>query len=385
MAVFLYLLKTMLVFVTLFALYHVFLKNITFLNLRRWYLVGTLFLSFLIPCISTLLLPKHFHPEPESVLAWIDETVRHFSFTSWLIESWAPDLGNMLATLVLGLVFVLVAVKYTYSLWTVYNFLKGSHLVSKNEQYTLRTGNKGNGCFCFLKTIYLCSPLLNEQNINVILEHEKAHIRQKHYLDICLSAMCDFFFWFCPFIKKFQLAWEEVLECMADREAIRALQIDPIVYQSVLYANVEYSNISTVFNQAFGRSMIAKRLLFISQKPTNNKRVLPHLLFSFIVASVITVSLAFVDTQIFQLQKIKEIRNAGYDLDEVTTGYVLDLYTEKPVNNAIVKGDDTIAVTDNDGFFFMKTSSQLNIRHISYNQKFFFTLQPIYKVCPLVE
>ena len=382
MAVFVYLLKTMLVFVTLFSLYNVFLKNTTFLRLRRWYLIGTLMFSFLIPWVSALLSHQYYHPEPESMMAWIDSTVRNFSFTNWLTESWARNMGNLLVVGVLGAVFVLVGVKYVFSMRTMFRFLKGSHLVSKNEQYTLRTGNKGEGCFCFLKTIYLCSPSLNEQNINIILEHEKAHVRQKHYMDMWLSVICDFFFWFCPFIKQFQRAWEEVLECMADREAIRALQIDPIIYQSALYANMEYSNMSTIFGQAFGRSMIAKRLLFISRKPTNNRRILPRLLFSFVAAGVITVALSFVDTQLFQLQKIKEIRNAGYNLHDITTGYVLDIYTEKPVNNAIVKGDDTIAVTDNDGFFFMKTSSQLNIRHIDYSQTNFFTPQSIYKLCP---
>ena len=369
MAIFVYLLKTMVVFVTLFSLYEVCLKNTTFLRFRRWYLIGTLFLSFLIPWVSTLLLRKYYIPEPDSVMARIDETVRHFTFTNWLTESWVSDSLNMLVILVLGVAFVLVTVKYTFSLREMYRFLMDRHLVSKNEQYTLRTGNNGKGCFCFLKTIYLCIPSLNEQNINIIIEHEKAHIYQKHYIDICLSAVCDFIFWFCPLTKRFQLAWEEVLECLADREAIRVLQIEPIVYQSVLCANTEYSNMSATFNHAFGRSMVAKRLLFISRKPTSAKRLLSRLTFSFIVVSIITSALAFMDTQLFQLQKIKEIRNAGYDLHEVTTGYVLDSNTEKPVTNAIVKGENAIAVTDNDGFFFMKISSQLSIRHVAYNQK----------------
>ena len=367
MTVFVFLMKTMVVFVSLFLLYNVFLKNTTLLRFRRWYLVTTLLLSFLIPWVSTLLLPKYYIPEPDSLLSQIDGMVRHFAFINRLSES--NDLINKMVALVLGVSFVLVTVKYSFSLKAMYSFLKGSHLVSKNKQYTLRTGNKGNGCFCFLKTIYLCSPLLNEQNINIILEHEKAHIQQKHYLDVFLSAICDFFLWFYPFIKQFQLAWEEVLECLADREAIRTLQIEPITYQSILYDNIEYSNMSTAFNHAFGRSLIAKRLLFISRKPTPKRRMLPGLFTSFIAVGIIIVALAFMDTQLFQLRKIKEIRNAGYDLHEVTAGYILDSNTEKPVANAIIKGESAIAVTGNDGFFFMKTSFHLNIRHVEYNQK----------------
>jgi len=370
MAIIVFLLKTMLVFGTLFSLYHLFLKNTTFLRLRRWFLTGIPIFSFVIPYIITLLTPKYFCPESGSVLAWIDGTMRHFAVTNWLMETWGIQLVNILVVSILGLGFALVTVKYAISLWSMYQFLKDSRFVSKNDMYTLRTGNNGNGCFCFLKTIYLCSPSLNEQNLNIILEHEKAHIRQKHYIDIWLSAMCDFFFWYCPFTKQFQLAWEEVLECLADREAIRTLRIEPIVYQSVLYSNMEYSNVYTTINPAFGRSMVAKRVLFISGKPSNIRRLIPNLVFCFVFLGIITTALAVMDVKIFKLQKIIKIRNAGYDLHEVTTGYVLDSYTEKPVIKATIQADHVSAVTDNDGFFFIKkTTSRLSVRHTAYKQK----------------
>jgi len=369
MVIIAFLLKTMLVFTALFLLYNIFLKNTTFLRFRRWYLIGVPVLSFLIPYIITLLSPKYYCPEPGSVLAWIDGTVRHFSGTNWLIETWGIHLVNIIVVSILGLGFVLVTAKYAYSLWTMYQFMKESRFVSKNDRYTIRTGNKGNGCFCFLKTIYLCSPSLNEQNLRIILEHEKAHIRQKHYIDVWLSAMCDFFFWYCPFTKQFQLAWEEVLECLADHEAILSLKIEPIVYQSVLYSSMEYSNAFTNINTAFGRSMVAKRLLFISSKPSKIRRLLPKVVFCFVFLGIIATALVIMDVKISEFQKIIKIRNAGYDLHEVTTGYVLDSNTEKPVIRATVQGDQVSAVTDNDGFFFIKkTSSRLSVQHRAYKQ-----------------
>lgn len=369
MVIIAFLLKTMLVFTALFLLYNIFLKNTTFLRFRRWYLIGVPVFSFLIPYIITLLSPKYYCPEPGSVLAWIDGTVRHFSGTNWLIETWGIHLVNIIVVSILGLGFVLVTAKYAYSLWTMYQFMKESRFVSKNDRYTIRTGNKGNGCFCFLKTIYLCSPSLNEQNLRIILEHEKAHIRQKHYIDVWLSAMCDFFFWYCPFTKQFQLAWEEVLECLADHEAILSLKIEPIVYQSVLYSSMEYSNAFTNINTAFGRSMVAKRLLFISSKPSKIRRLLPKVVFCFVFLGIIATALVIMDVKISEFQKIIKIRNAGYDLHEVTTGYVLDSNTEKPVIRATVQGDQVSAVTDNDGFFFIKkTSSRLSVQHRAYKQ-----------------
>ena len=370
MTIFIYLLKTIVVFVTLFSLYQIFLKDITFLQLRRWYLICTLFLSFLIPCANMLLLPQFYFPEPKSVLARIDDAVRQYAFFSRISESLENNMDNMLVFFVLGTGFVLATIRYIFTLGAIYRFLKESHLISENEQYSLRTGNKGNSCFCFLKTIYLFSPSLNEQNINIILEHEKAHIRQRHYFDMWLSAICDFFFWFCPFIKYFRFAWEEVLECLADREAINTLQIEPIIYQSVLYANMGYSNSLPVFNYAFGRSLVAKRLLFISQKPTHIKRIVPRLLFFFVTVGFMITSLVLLDTQFSRLRKINEIRNTGYDLHEVITGYVVDSDTGKPVTHAIVKGNNAIAITDHDGFFFIeKASSKLSVQHIAYSNE----------------
>jgi hypothetical protein len=331
--------------------------------------MAALFLSFLIPCVSTWLLPTYYYPEAGSFLDRIDGAVRHFAVTGWLAEPWGHHLIDLLVISILGLGFVLATAKYVYSLGIICRFLKGSRIVSKNGQYTLRAGNQGEGSFCFLKTIYLNAPSLNEQNINVILEHEKAHIRQRHYIDVCLSAMCDFFLWYCPFTKQFQLAWEEVLECLADREAIRTLRVEPIVYQSVLYANVEYSSVITTINHAFGRSMVARRLLFISRKPSNVGRILPRLFFSFVAVCLITSALAVMDGKIFQLQKINEIRNAGYDLHEVTTGYVLDGNTKRPVTQATVRSEHVSAVTDNAGFFFIEKSSSISVLHIAYNRK----------------
>ncbi len=370
MTILVYLLKTTVVFVTLFSLYNVFLRNVTFLRLRRWYLNGMLILSFLVPWISLYLLPSYYHPEPGSILVWVEGSIRGFILTNWLTESWGNELVNIFVLSILGIVIVLVSVKYIFALTGLYKFLKTSQIVFKNKQYTLRTGCKGEGSFCFLKTIYLCSPSLNEQNINIILEHEKAHIRQKHYIDMWLSAMCDYFFWFYPFVKQFQTAWEEVLECLADREAIQVLQVAPITYQSVLYSNLEYSSLRPIFNNAFGRSMIAKRLLFISKKPNCFKRMLPGFFFSLATLCLLTVGLTFVDIQVFHLKKINEIRNAGYRLDEVTTGYVIDSKTQEPVTNVIVRGDDAVAVTDGDGFFFIEKSAlELSVQHVAYNKK----------------
>ncbi len=370
MTVIVYLLKTTIVFVTLFSLYNIFLRNVTFLRLRRWYLNGMLILSFLIPWISPRLLPHHYHPETGSLLAWVDQIIRRIIEINPATGHRSDQVCHWLVITAFGITFILVSAKYAVGYLKLRRFLKKSFVISKDEKYIIRTGHEGDGCFCFLKTIYLHGPSLNDQNIDIILEHEKAHIRQKHYIDMWLSALCDYFFWFYPFSKRFQKAWNEVLECLADREAINALHIAPITYQSALYAGMEFSGMRPILNSAFGRSMIAKRLLFISKKPSCIKRLSYKLALPVLVTCVLTVCLAFADVQILQLQKIYAIRNAGYELDKVATGYVLDSKTEDPVSNAIVKqeGGNAIAVTDADGFFFIeKPQKAVNVRHIAYS------------------
>ncbi len=372
MSIIVYLMKTTIVFVTLFSLYNVFFRGITFLRLRRWYLNATLVLSFLIPSISPHILPCYYHPEHGSVLAWLNDAARQFIATSWLTEPSGDHLINILIITLFGISFAFVTVKYIISVVGMCKFLKNSPVIAKDKDCTLRTGHKGEGCFCFLKTIYLHSPSLNEQNVNIILAHEKAHIHQKHYVDMWILAICDYFFWFYPLIKQFKRAWEEVLECLADREAIHSLQIKPIVYQSALYSNMEYSSMQPFLNSAFGRSMIAQRLLFISKKPSSTKKILLKLGLPVLSICMLTTCLALMDIQIFQLQKINLIRNAGYELNEVTTGFVLDSDTGKPINNVIIQPEteDAFATTDKDGFFYIeKSTSKLKVLHVAYSKK----------------
>ncbi len=373
MAVLVYLVKTTVVFVTLFSLYNVFLKDITFLKIRRWYLNGIVLLSFLIPGISPFIFSRHDYPEFGPFLTETSDFIRGNAITSWLTESWAIDFINTLVIIVIAVSFILVTTKYVWGLVGMFRFLKKSIVVSKNEQFVLRMGHKGKGCFSFVKTIYLYSPALNEQNIDIILEHEMAHVRQRHYIDTWLSAICDYFFWLHPFTGRFQKALEEVLECSADREAINNLRIKPITYQTALYAGMEYSGMQAGYNNAFGRSMIVQRLSFISKKPSCLKSVPIRLFIPFLSICALTVGFAFVDVKISQVEKINSIRNAGYEPNHVTMGYVIDNETEEPIENVIVRPEKggTPAITDHDGFFFIKKAGQskLSIQHIAYRSE----------------
>ncbi len=332
---------------------------------------ATVILSFLIPWVTPYLISNYYHPNPQSLLARLDAAIRSFRGTSWLTEAWANHTINVFIIVTLATCFVLVVGKCLYHLIGMYRFFKDSTLLSKNEQYTLRSGTNGKGSFCFFKTIYLHSPSLSTQNIDIILEHEKAHIRQCHYIDLWVMTLCDCFFWFFPFIKRFQKAWEEVLECLADREAIDELQIKPIAYQTVLYSSVEYNTLALLPNSAFGRTMIAQRMLFLSKKPSCRKRMMFKMSLPIVAIGLLTMGLALVDEQVTQLQKINHIRESGYNLEDVTTGYVLDNKTGKPVSNAFIKLDkkNVTTVSGDDGFFFIEKSkhSKINVLHIAYN------------------
>ncbi len=367
MAIVVYLLKTSVVFTVLFSLYNIFLKNVTFLRLRRWYLHVTLVLSFLIPWISSQLLP-HYYTYPTSFLVWLNSHITQY--TTWLTHPWINQVVYMAVIIALAINFIWVTIRYLFNLIKTRRFLHDGTVILKTKQYTLKTGNKGNGSFCFLRTIYLHHSSISEQNIHIIIEHEKAHIRQFHFIDMWLIALCDYFFWLYPFIKRFQKEWEEVLECLADQNAIDTLHIQPIAYQTALYASMEYAYMQSMLSSAFGRSLIAQRLQFLSRKPSCSKIIPFKLFLPFAIACILTFSLAFVDSQIYQLYKINHICQAGYNPDEVTTGYVFDTKTGKPIGNAIIQSgqEGTVTVTDNDGFFFIQkaATSNINIQHIAY-------------------
>ncbi|ORL43967.1 M56 family metallopeptidase, partial [Zunongwangia atlantica] len=95
-----------------------------------------------------------------------------------------------------------------------------------------------------------------------ILEHEEAHVRQKHTLDLLILEVLQIIFWFNPlfiFIKKSMRLNHEFL---AD-EAVLKQNFSPLAYSNLLLESSINSHQNGI-TSSFKQSLIKKRILMIS-------------------------------------------------------------------------------------------------------------------------
>ncbi|NJK95353.1 MAG: hypothetical protein HC905_10955 [Bacteroidales bacterium] len=90
--------------------------------------------------------------------------------------------------------------------------------------------------FSFLHLIFINRQTLSEANHGAMLEHERVHIRQWHWLDLILLEFLVAVQWFNPFAWLFRRSVKELHEYLADEEVLK--QTPKLDYQLLLFSQV---------------------------------------------------------------------------------------------------------------------------------------------------
>lgn len=135
--------------------------------------------------------------------------------------------------------------------------------------------NKELSPFSFFNWIFICKSKYTPNDLNRILKHELAHVRQLHSIDILFTELFCIIFWWNPvawFIKK------EVkinLEFLADREALFN-EMDLKEYQYLLLKETIKNNLQVVNN--FNITELKKRIIMMNKVKTTNLMLLKYFL-----------------------------------------------------------------------------------------------------------
>jgi hypothetical protein len=118
--------------------------------------------------------------------------------------------------------------------------------------------------FSFLHLIFINRQTLSHPENGTILEHERAHIHQWHWLDIILTELLVAFQWFNPFAWLFKKSIKELHEYLADEEVLKKAK-SPLNYQLLLFNQACGNDILLPVN-AFSSSLTKKRINMINNK-----------------------------------------------------------------------------------------------------------------------
>ena len=184
------------------------------------------------------------------------------------------------------------------------------------------------------KTIFLPNNLSDNQQ-DVVLQHERWHIRHRHYLDVYLQEVLSCLCWFNPIQWILRKELRSIHEFEADRSVLSE-GTDLYRYQTIILEEVmgNHFRLANGFNQSFTK----KR--FIQMKNTQNNRLAPsHKLLLVPVLTLLFAALSFVPGQ-SQVIKVETRTNSStHQPSTITTTSTFTMDTVRP--NSLINLDPT--------------------------------------------
>lgn len=263
-----------------FALAYRFLfSRLTYFQWNRWYLIGSMLLSMLIP-----FLPLGFLSNNSGALAPIQEAINLN-----LAES-APDLPpqssssslqevpaetsfplSLLAAVLLGIYLIgccFKAWELQRQLKKVISLIRQNPKVEKEGYYLVRT-QENLPAFSFMHYIFL--PVENKhldmEDKSQILQHEEVHVAQKHSWDLLLFELAGIILWFNPLIYYFKSSIREVHEYLVDSTVTRKNK-NVRRYGELLIKLASQKASGPILN-TFSNKQIIHRIKMLTQTPSN--------------------------------------------------------------------------------------------------------------------
>ena len=275
--------------IVFYGIYHLFLKNTTFFQYNRIYLLVSLVLCLLLPAMNIPITTEILRfdqltqieqsPEVENTNALlnIDNTKEQAQKSKPVSSDTAMNNGTSLTLFeilffiyLLGLIFLLS--RLGINIFKVLHLIHTSSTKHK-EGYTLVSIDSDILAYSFFKHLFWNGN--DDHNSELILEHEKVHIHQYHSIDILLVEIITALFWFnpIPYVIKKQL--NTIHEYIADRKVINK-NIDRDSYSQLLISLID----STITNRIVTplNSQIKDRITMMYQKKSSPRSKLKFLI-----------------------------------------------------------------------------------------------------------
>lgn len=239
------------------AYYLLFLRDKTFHHYNRFYLLGTMVLSLLLPLLKV----EYFTIETDSRILLL---LNQFNQSSAQEVENSFNVWNF-GTLILGIVSFFLLAKLTLGLVKIHQ-LKKEFPKESIEGITFYNTNLHDAPFSFFRNLFWKkSILINSDLGKQILKHEMVHIEQKHSFDKLFVQIIQSLFWFNPIFYFIKKEITLIHEYLADKKAVK--NADTRAFAQMLLASNFSGNVLPA-TSPFLSSNLKKRLKMLTQKNT---------------------------------------------------------------------------------------------------------------------
>lgn len=239
------------------AYYLLFLRDKTFHHYNRFYLLGTMVLSLLLPLLKV----EYFTIETDSRILLL---LNQFNQSSAQEVENTFNVWNF-GALILGIVSFFLLAKLTLGLVKIHQ-LRKEFPKESIEGITFYNTNLHDAPFSFFRNLFWKkSILINSDLGKQILKHEMVHIEQKHSFDKLFVQMIQSLFWFNPIFYFIKKEITLIHEYLADKKAVK--NADTRAFAQMLLASNFSGNVLPA-TSPFLSSNLKKRLKMLTQKNT---------------------------------------------------------------------------------------------------------------------
>lgn len=273
--------QSALMMLLLYAVYWVLLRQDTFHKQNRYYLIGSLVLSVIIPLLK---IPMNSAVELSAVQVLEPVIVIPGNAVAGFQR-------NLVSQEVILLVYLLGSIlffcRFAYQLIRLlvlvrkYGIVryKGLKLVLIDKEYTP---------FSIFNLIIINRKLFKTNQFDKIIEHEKTHVIQWHSLDLMLMEFLQIALWFNPALWLYRRAITQTHEYLAD-EKVLSMGHETVDYQQLLL-NQTFGMQFILLSNKFNHSLIKKRFIMMTKKRSEKTNLFKWM---FILPAVVLFSFAF--------------------------------------------------------------------------------------------
>ncbi|WP_299229328.1 M56 family metallopeptidase [uncultured Bacteroides sp.] len=272
-----YLLQVNLGIILFYALYKLICTRDTLFNSRRLILMLALILPFIIPLID--------------IREWMETRDSLVMLTNFDYSTTIPEIvvgtagtepGNQVFVISEWIKNIYIAGILALSIRLIVQAISLYMIILRTPEKTvngirIKCMKDKSGPFSFFNWIFLNPDNVKEEEMNEILTHEMAHVRQKHSIDVIISELVNICCWINPFAWLMKREVRLNLEFLADRKVMDA-GFATKSYQYHLLG-LTYSHKYGLSNN-FNFSHLKQRIIMMNKKKTNGAGHIKYALFA---------------------------------------------------------------------------------------------------------
>lgn len=298
---FLYLIKSAGLLLVFLAFYHLLLKSDTSFRNNRFFLLGGILASAVLPAIYFT----------RKVI--VDAVVPDFSLNEtnlpaaqFIIEEPLLSEYQILLAIYLGGVAVMLG-RMLMQLFSLKKIISNGKFSVKNGFKHVHISDK-IAPFSFLNYIVYNPSLYSSSELENILKHETVHVTQWHSIDVFLANINLIYQWFNPFAWRYLKTLQQNLEYIADREAVKEASCKKEYQKTLVKISVE--NFNPALTNSFYQSFIKKRIVMLNNNSISKNQTLKTALI-FPVLLILMLS--------FNIKTEAQVKIKNENISEITT------------------------------------------------------------------